>query len=86
MREILARADLTPTVVVWGWPFLRIYDDVFLTRVNRRRLQKDSVEDDSALSTVAAMGRKRWLVRAVRLVFALDRLFDGAIAGGTISR
>ena len=78
MREVLTGADLTPTVVVWGWPLLRIYDDVFLKRVNRRRLRQDSISDDSALSAVAAMGRRRWLVKAVRSVFALDRLFDGS--------
>jgi ubiquinone/menaquinone biosynthesis C-methylase UbiE len=78
MENLLAAAGLKPTIVVWGWPFLRIYDDLFLKRVNRRRLQRDSIEDDSTLSAVAAMGRKRWLVKAVRTVFALDRLFDGA--------
>jgi ubiquinone/menaquinone biosynthesis C-methylase UbiE len=81
MENLLASAGLTPTVVVWGWPFLRIYDDLFLKRVNRRRLQRGSIEDDSALSAVAAMGRKRWLVKAVRSVFALDRLFDGSPRG-----
>ena len=78
MDTLLADAGLTPTVVVWGWPFLRIYDDLFLKRINRRRLQQDSIDDDAALSTVAAMGRRRWLVKAVRTVFALDRPFDGA--------
>lgn len=78
MERILAGAGLAPAVVVWGWPFLRIYDDLFLKSINRRRLQRDTIEDDSTLSTVAAMGRKRWLVSAVRSVFALDRLFDGA--------
>jgi ubiquinone/menaquinone biosynthesis C-methylase UbiE len=78
MQKILGSAGLAATVVVWGWPFLRIYDDLFLKRINRRRLQQDSIDGDAALSAVAAMGRKRWLVKAVRTVFALDRLFDGA--------
>jgi ubiquinone/menaquinone biosynthesis C-methylase UbiE len=78
MQRLLANAGLEATTVVWGWPFLRIYDGLFLKRINRRRLQRDSIEDDSTLRTVAAIGQKRWLVRAVRAVFSLDRLFDGA--------
>jgi SAM-dependent methyltransferase len=78
MKEILAGAGLEPETVVWGWPMLRLYDDLFLKRVNRRRLQHDgAVGSDPALSTVSALGRRRWLVAVVRSVFAIDRLFDG---------
>jgi SAM-dependent methyltransferase len=78
MNEILAGAGLEPETVVWGWPILRVYDDLFLKRVNRRRLQHDgAVESDPALSTVSALGRRRWLVAVVRSVFGIDRLFDG---------
>ena len=79
MEAILTGAGLLPDVVVWGWPLLRLYDDVFLKRLNRRRLHHDGgVDSEPALSTVSALGRKRWLVAVVRSVFALDRLFDGA--------
>ncbi len=78
MREILARAGLEPEVDIWGWPLLRLYDNFFLKRVNRRRLHHDgAVENDPTLSTVSALGRKRRLVALVRSLFGFDRLFDG---------
>ena len=78
MEGILAGGGLEPEVVVWGWPVLRLYDDLFLKRVNRRRLHHGgAVEHDPTLSTIAALGRKRGLVALVRSVFSLDRLFDG---------
>lgn len=79
MHELLGGAGLRARVTVWGWPFLRVYDGLFLTRVNRRRLHTTGgVDHDAALRRVAGLGRKRWLVSAVRTVFELDRLFDGA--------
>lgn len=79
MTEILSDAGLEPEVTVWGWPMLRIYDDVFMKRVNRRRLHNQgSLEDDPALAKVSDLGRKRWLVNLVRSIFNIDRLFDGA--------
>jgi hypothetical protein len=58
---------------------LRLYDDVFLKRVNRRRLQsKLGVDEDPALRRVSGLGRRPWLVRLVRAVFEVDRLFDGS--------
>ena len=79
MKGILTSTGLESEVVVWGWPLLRLYDDFFLKRVNRRRLQHDGeVESDSTLSTVSALGRRRWLVSLVHSIFGLDRLFDGA--------
>jgi len=78
MEAILVEAGLEPEVTVWGWPTLRLYDDLFLKRVNKRRLQLDgTIDDDRALSRVSGLGRRRWLVSAVRSVFSLDRLFDG---------
>lgn len=78
MASILDGSGLDPTVVVWGWPTLRLYDDLFLKRVNRRRFRHDgTVESDLALKTVSNMGRSRRLVAFVRSVFSLDRLFDG---------
>jgi SAM-dependent methyltransferase len=79
MTELLTSAGLEPRVTVWGWPFLRIYDDVFMKRVNRRRLRNPGdLEDDPALAKVSDLGKKRWLVNVVRRVFSVDRLFDGA--------
>jgi SAM-dependent methyltransferase len=79
MNGILKNANLEPEVVVWGWPLLRLYDEFFLKRVNRRRLHHDgTVDNDSTLKTVSALGRRRWLVTLVRSLFGFDRLFDGA--------
>jgi len=79
MSKMLSVAGLEPEVTVWGWPVLRLYDDLFMQRVNRRRLQHDgSLVDDPALARVSGLGKKRWLVNLVRSVFAIDRLFDGA--------
>ncbi len=79
MTRLLQSAGLASDVRQWGWPVLRTYDDLFLQRINRRRLRASgSVDDDPTLRTVQGMGRRRWLVRAVRSAFSLDRLFDGA--------
>jgi SAM-dependent methyltransferase len=78
MKGILTRAGLEPEVTVWGWPLLRLYDEFFLKRVNRRRLHHDgAVDSDPTLSTVSALGRKRRLVALVRSIFSFDRIFDG---------
>jgi hypothetical protein len=78
MEGILADAGLEGEAVIWGWPMLRLYDDLFLKRVNRRRLHHSgAVESDPALSTVSALGKRRWLVAVVRSVFEIDRIFDG---------
>ncbi len=79
MLRVLESAGLEAGATVWGWPLLRSYDAQFLKRVNRRRLQSDEgVDDDPALSVVSALGRRPLLVRIVRALFAVDRLFDGA--------
>jgi SAM-dependent methyltransferase len=78
IADVLAEAGLEPEVTVWGWPLLRIYDGLFLKRVNRRRLHHDgALADDPALAAVSGLGRRRWLVNLVRAAFAADRLFDG---------
>lgn len=78
MEQLLQRAGLRPEVTVWGWPVLRFYDRVFLTRVNRRRLDHGgAVGDDATLRAVAGLGRRRLLVKAVQMLFAIDRPFDG---------
>lgn len=78
MTVLLRSAGLLPEVTVWGWPFLRIYDDVFMKRVNRRRLRNPGdLEDDPALAKISGLGQKRRLVNFVRWVFSLDRFFDG---------
>jgi len=79
MTAILSRAGFEPKATTWGWPLLRLYDDLFLKRVNRRRLTHEGpVDDDPALRTVSGLGQRRRLVAFVRRLFALDRLFDGA--------
>ncbi|MEN8164253.1 MAG: class I SAM-dependent methyltransferase [Acidobacteriota bacterium] len=76
METLLEGAGLQPTVTVWGWPILRLYDDFFLKRVNRRRLQSPSIEGDASLRRVSSLGRKKFLVKIVQAAFSIDRLFD----------
>jgi len=79
MEGLLEDAGLAPEVVIWGWPFLRIYDDLILKWINRRRLHHNgAVESDPALSTVSALGRRRHVVALLASVFSLDRVFDGS--------
>ncbi len=78
MENLLGGAGLEPRVTVWGWPVLRLYDDLFLKRVNRRRLRTESIDDDPALQRVSRMGRRKALVTLIRTLFSIDRLFDGA--------
>ena len=59
----------------WGFPIVLVYDTLFLLPMNRRRARR-AVESDSALQTVATVGKRRWLVNLVRRVFAIDRLFS----------
>jgi len=78
LGEVLAAAGWRARLIIWGWPFVRLYDALFLRRVNRRRLEREAgVENDAGLRLVARVGRRRWLVRLVRAAFALDRAFDG---------
>lgn len=78
MEKLLGEVGLKARVLVWGWPFLRIYDDLFLKRVNRRRLEtRGPAEKDPALKRVARLGKNRFLVSLLRLIFEIDRIFDG---------
>jgi SAM-dependent methyltransferase len=79
MTALLEGAGFEPEATVWGWPLLRLYDDLFLKRVNRRRLESPgTVADDPALRRVSGLGRRRRLVALVRTLFSFDRLFDGS--------
>ncbi len=79
MEELLYAAGLEPAVQIWGWPLLRLYDGLFLRRVNTRRSRGSrAIEDDASLRTISSLGRRRWLVRLVKAIFSVDRLFDGA--------
>lgn len=79
LGERLREAGEEAHVRRWGWPLLRLYDDLFLKPVNRRRLRSPhGVDSDPTLRRVSGLGRRRWLVRAVRCLFELDRPFDGA--------
>lgn len=77
MCDLLETAGFRAEATVWGWPVLRLYDDLFLKRVNRRRLQTESVAGDPTLQRVSGLGKRRWLVALVRSIFTFDRLFDG---------
>lgn len=58
----------------WGFPVVLLYDTIFLLPMNLRRARRDP-SGDGALQVVAGAGRKQWLVRLVRAVFSIDRLF-----------
>lgn len=78
LERLFDAVGMEAMVVAWGWPLLRLYDDWFLKRVNRRRLHhQGTVEGDRGLSTISALGRTRWLVATIRTAFDFDRLFDG---------
>lgn len=59
----------------WGFPVVLAYDTLFLLPMNKRRAHRD-VASDPTLQSVARAGRSRTLVRLVRAVFAVDRLFS----------
>ena len=59
----------------WGFPVVLLYDSVFLLPMNRRRAERE-VAGDRGLQAVARAGQSRWLVRVVRAVFSVDRLFS----------
>lgn len=59
----------------WGFPIVLTYDTLFILPMNKRRARRD-VDSDPGLQSLAKAGRSRWLVRAVRAVFAIDRIFS----------
>ncbi|HEX7708837.1 MAG TPA: class I SAM-dependent methyltransferase, partial [Thermoanaerobaculia bacterium] len=59
----------------WGFPVVLTYDTLFLLPMNKRRARR-KVEQDAALQSVAKAGRSKALIRLVRGVFAIDRLFS----------
>jgi SAM-dependent methyltransferase len=82
LEEKLAAAGFAGNVRDWGFPLVRLYDALFLRRVNRRRLRLPGpAEADPLLGRLAKLARAGWLVRAVERVFALDRLFAGCGLG-----
>jgi len=82
LEEKLAAAGFAGKVQDWGFPLVRLYDTLFLRRVNRRRLQLPGPgEADPLLGRVSQLARAGWLVRLVERVFALDRLFAGGGLG-----
>jgi SAM-dependent methyltransferase len=58
----------------WGFPVVLTYDTLFLLPMNKRRARR-KVAEDTALQSVAKVGRFRVLVHVVRAIFAIDRLF-----------
>ena len=76
LTDIFREAGLTiAKATFWGFPIVLAYDTLFLLPMNKRRARR-KIADDAALQSVARAGRSRLLVRAVRAVFALDRLFS----------
>lgn len=75
LTEMFRGAGLEPRkAAFWGFPVVLVYDTLFLLPMNKRRARK-KVDEDAALQSVARAGRARWLVRAVRAIFSIDRLF-----------
>jgi SAM-dependent methyltransferase len=58
----------------WGFPVVLAYDTLFLLPMNKRRARR-SVDSDDALRSIARAGKSQTLVRIVRAIFAIDRLF-----------
>ena len=59
----------------WGFPVVLAYDTLFLLPMNKRRARRN-VQTDAALRGVARAGRMRLLVRLMRGIFSIDRLFS----------
>lgn len=59
----------------WGFPFVLLYDWLFLLPMDRRRARRE-VSGDAPLQSVARAGRSRLLVLLVRAVFRIDGLFS----------
>ncbi len=79
LAQKLAEAGFQARVWDWGFPLVRLYDAVFLRRVNRRRLQiVGPAVRDPKLRWVARVGRWRWVVAVVRWLFNVDTLFEGS--------
>jgi SAM-dependent methyltransferase len=62
------------SVRFWGFPIVLLYDFAFVLPMNRRR-RRVRLAEDRGLQSVARAGRVGWLVRLVRALFSLDRLF-----------
>ncbi len=79
LNDKLRQAGFAARVRSWGFPLVRVYDRLFLQRVNLRRLELDGpARSDTFLRRLAGLARHRWLVALVRLGFQLDRLFLGS--------
>ncbi len=75
LTEMFTRAGMViEKATYWGFPVVLTYDTLFLLPMNKRRAKR-AVAEDAALQSVARVGRARGLVRLVRAVFAIDRLF-----------
>ncbi len=62
------------TARYWGFPVVLAYDTLFLLPMNKRRARRN-VESDDALRSIARAGKSQTLIKVVRAVFAIDRLF-----------
>ena len=76
LQDLFRRASFSIVkAAFWGFPIVLTYDTLFLLPMNKRRARR-AVSADAALQSVARAGRSRALVRLVRAVFALDRVFS----------
>lgn len=79
LAKKLEGAGFQAHVKDWGFPLVRLYDAVFLRRVNRRRLHiSGPAQRDPKLRWVAKVGRWRWVVAVARFFFTVDILFEGS--------
>jgi SAM-dependent methyltransferase len=75
LTELFGRAAFEVRMArFWGFPMVLLYDTFFLLPMNRRRSRRDP-GSDPALQRVARAGRSRWLVRVVKAIFSIDKLF-----------
>jgi SAM-dependent methyltransferase len=72
LTALFTRAGMTiEKASFWGFPLVLAYDTLFLLPMNKRRARTGA-----ALPAVARAGKSRIMVRAVRAIFAIDRLFS----------
>ena len=78
LGEAVGEAGGEVSIRRWGWPLLAVYDRLFLTPINRRRLRSShGMAADPVLRRVAKLGRSPVMVRSLSCLFDLDRVFDG---------
>lgn len=71
LTALVAAAGFTvDRATYWGFPFMLLYDTLFLLPMNKRRAR------DASVAAVVSAGKSAILVRLVRAIFSIDRLFQ----------